>query len=82
MVVVSSVNGHGVNDGMRLAPFLRESGALRSASLVIGGRLSIHETCGPDQRARLRAAGFDFVFEHDELPAFRAVLTQLGTKAS
>ena len=62
LVVVSSVNGHGMADGVRLVGLLRRCAELRATPMVIGGKLGIR---GPDDQHadRLLAAGFDAVFE-------------------
>ena len=73
LVVVSSVNGHGYHDGMRLIRRLRRCPELAAVPVVIGGKLGI---AGPGRRSgreRLRAAGFDAVFEEGTgLVAFRS----------
>jgi len=61
-VVISSVNGHGYQDGMRAIAEIRETADLAGLTVVIGGKLG---TAGSDD-ARVRAlldAGFDRVFE-------------------
>ncbi|MBM7775488.1 hypothetical protein JOD54_005692 [Actinokineospora baliensis] len=47
---------------------------------MIGGKLGINGRIPDDQRMALLTAGFDHVFDHDEVPAFRALLTGLGTR--
>lgn len=61
-LVVSSVNGHGLRDGLRAIRRLRDDPATAHVPAVIGGKLGID---GPDDsRARqLLAAGFDAVLE-------------------
>lgn len=84
LVVVSSVNGHGYHDGMRLIRRLRGCSELAAVPVVIGGKLGI---AGPGRRSgreRLRAAGFDAVFEEGTgLVAFqsftRALTNSEGT---
>jgi methylaspartate mutase sigma subunit len=66
LVVVSTVNGHGYRDGLELIRRLRRRPELASLPVVIGGKLDIGgpaRATGRDGRARLRAAGFDAVFE-------------------
>jgi len=63
VVVISSVNGHGHQDGRRVAARLRACAELAATPLVIGGKLG---TSGLDDTERARAllaAGFDAVFE-------------------
>ena len=63
LVVISSLNGHGIQDGTRLIGAVRASPELVDLPVVIGGRLDV--TGGGDGRnaERLLAAGFDAVFE-------------------
>ncbi|HEU5265514.1 MAG TPA: cobalamin-dependent protein [Jatrophihabitans sp.] len=63
LVVVSTVNGHGYRDGIKLIRALRRRPELLSLPVVIGGKLGIAGPAGRDGRAQLRAAGFDAVFE-------------------
>jgi methylaspartate mutase sigma subunit len=73
MLVLSSVNGHGHQDGLRLIGKLRTEDRLRELPAVIGGKLGI--TGGEDggHATELVAAGFDSVFEDgaQEIAAFR-----------
>ena len=73
MLVLSSVNGHGHQDGLRLIEKLRKEDGLKALPAVIGGKLGI--TGGEDggHAAELVAAGFDSVFEDgaQEIAAFR-----------
>ncbi|KAA0939270.1 cobalamin B12-binding domain-containing protein [Streptomyces apricus] len=64
MVVVSSINGHGYTDGLRLAPRLRARPELAATPLVIGGKLDVVEDAAERDRqsAALLEAGFDAVF--------------------
>ena len=79
LVVVSSVNGHGYHDGMRVIRRFRAVPDLKRTPVVIGGKLGI---AGPGcdlSRGRLVAAGFDAVFEEEVagLTAFRSYVGQL-----
>ena len=65
LIVLSTVNGHGYEDGKRAIGALRGEDALRATPVVIGGKLGV---AGPLPRAQvdeLRAAGFDAVFGDD-----------------
>jgi methylaspartate mutase sigma subunit len=53
LVVVSSVNGHGWEDGIRAIEALRADGELPSVPAVIGGKLSIDGPQGERGPARL-----------------------------
>jgi methylaspartate mutase sigma subunit len=63
LVVVSTVNGHGIADGTRLIRRLRGHQELATVPVVIGGKLGISGPAGRERIAALRAAGFDAVFE-------------------
>jgi methylaspartate mutase sigma subunit len=65
LVVVSSVNGHGFFDGMRLIGKLRAKPGLATTAIVIGGKLGIAGPGGKRSRDQLKGAGFDDVFEED-----------------
>jgi methylaspartate mutase sigma subunit len=76
VVVLSSVNGHGYQDGVRVIGKLRA--ALPDVAVVIGGKLG---TAGPDpeRAAMLRAAGAAGVFEQggSEIAAFTDFVQRL-----
>lgn len=76
LVVISTVNGHGHTDGLRLAPRLRA--VLAGATLVIGGKLGVDGTNG--RESVLRAAGFDRVFGDGDIGAFRRYLAALPVR--
>jgi methylaspartate mutase sigma subunit len=65
LMVVSTVNGHGYHDGMRLIARLRACPDLAGLPVVIGGKLGITGPAGREARERLRSAGFTEVFEED-----------------
>jgi methylaspartate mutase sigma subunit len=63
LVVLSTVNGHGAQDGERVVRLLRSHEELACTPMVIGGKLG---TNGPGDGERARQmvlAGFDAVFE-------------------
>ncbi|MFD8970979.1 MULTISPECIES: cobalamin B12-binding domain-containing protein [unclassified Streptomyces] len=62
LVVISSVNGHGANDGRRVVRELRGHPETAAIPVVIGGKLGIGGAGGTDH-AGLLEAGFDAVFE-------------------
>jgi methylaspartate mutase sigma subunit len=68
LLVLSSVNGHGHADGVRVAHRLRAEPALVATPMVIGGKLGITATFGRPRVAELMAAGFDAVFPDDGDP--------------
>ena len=83
LVVVSSVNGHGLIDGMALIALIRACPELAGTPVVIGGKLGIAGPAGQQSRDRLRSAGFDAVFEDDSgMAAFRRFTERLTTRVS
>jgi methylaspartate mutase sigma subunit len=76
LVLVSSVNGHGFHDGLRVIGALR---ARVGTPVVIGGKLGTDGADGARTRAaQLVAAGYDAVFEDGTgMAAFRAFLARL-----
>jgi methylaspartate mutase sigma subunit len=80
LVVISSVNGHGRTDGMRVARLLRAYPELAATPLVIGGKLGTDGSRDPDHRRRLLAAGFDAVFDGGDITAFKAFVSKLASR--
>ncbi|MFG1780748.1 cobalamin B12-binding domain-containing protein [Micromonospora sp. NPDC049048] len=79
LIVVSSVNGHGCQDGLRLIPKLRAATGTGPAApdIIIGGKLGITGRVHIDRTNALLQAGFDAVFEGgtlDDLAAYVAAL--------
>lgn len=78
LVVLSTVNGHGYQDGLRVISALRACPSLAGLPIIIGGKLG---TSGVDEgrSALLLEAGFDGVFvdEPAGLRAFRAFVAAL-----
>ena len=63
LVVISSVNGHGYQDGLRLIEEFRSSPELVATPVVIGGKLGVAGSLADSAADRLMSAGFDAVFE-------------------
>ena len=82
LIVISSVNGHGVNDGLRLAPLVGGCRELVRTPLVIGGKLGIDGTGNVTARTALERAGFDRVYDEADLPAFGDYLAGLSAVAA
>jgi len=69
MVVISSVNGHGYQDGMRVIRRLRAADPLATTPVVVGGKLGVTGDEDSERVAELMAAGFDAVFDDGADPA-------------
>ncbi|WP_254644045.1 cobalamin B12-binding domain-containing protein [Streptomyces sp. BV286] len=65
LVVISTVNGHGYQDGMRVIRELRACEELDGIPVVIGGKLGVAGSGQSQQAAELAWAGFDAVFPDD-----------------
>lgn len=72
LIVVSSLNGHGCQDGIRLVGAIRRCPALLATPVVIGGKLDVDGGASP--AARLLAAGFDAVYGDGQMAAFRSLV--------
>ncbi|MFC9253559.1 cobalamin B12-binding domain-containing protein [Amycolatopsis thailandensis] len=80
LVVISSLNGHGCQDGVRLMDTFRAHSELVTTPVVIGGKLDV---VGGSNAARLLEAGFDAVFEDSGgLTPFRTFLRTLSVRTS
>lgn len=84
LVVISSVNGHGYQDGRRMVERLRSHPELRDVPMVIGGKLGIAGGESDRHIEDLLYAGFDAVFDdREDSPAlfrrFVSVLAEGGT---
>jgi methylaspartate mutase sigma subunit len=78
LVVISSLNGHGCQDGVRLMDAFRAQPALVTTPVVIGGKLDV---TGGSNAVRLLEAGFDAVFEDSGgLSPFRTFLRTLSVR--
>jgi methylaspartate mutase sigma subunit len=84
LLVISSVNGHGVHDGLRLIRGLRAVPGLAMLPVVIGGRLDA--TGGADRHTaeRLIAAGFDSVLADTAagITTFRSMVRRIASGAA
>jgi methylaspartate mutase sigma subunit len=63
LVVLSSVNGHGHQDGLRVVHRLRACPELAATPMVIGGKLAITDEHSAQRVGELMDAGFDAVFD-------------------
>jgi len=83
LVVVSTVNGHGFHDGLRVIGQVRDHPELAGIPMVIGGKLGIAGPGCDGSRAKLTSAGFDAVFDDGTgLTAFHTFVRQLATGVS
>jgi len=62
LVVISTVNGHGAQDGARVVRLLRDQQDLAGTPIVIGGKLGL-EGDSAAAAGDLLEAGFDAVFD-------------------
>lgn len=63
IVVLSSVNGHGYQDGLGAIGVLRSWPELKETPVVIGGKLGTSGDFSSEQLAELLTAGFDAVYD-------------------
>ena len=83
LIVISSVNGHGYNDGMRVIRLLRSQPELTNTPIVIGGKLGIGGADDVRYSSALLAAGFDAVFQDSVgIESFRSYARSLPGQAS
>ncbi|MFD8306830.1 cobalamin B12-binding domain-containing protein [Streptomyces sp. NPDC059690] len=75
-LVISTVNGHGHIDGLRLIRKIRQNPELAPMRVVIGGKLGIHGSRHGGFGAELVANGYDAAFEADA--EFNQFLDYLG----
>lgn len=80
LVVISTVNGHGFEDGLRLIQVLRNSADLAKIPVVIGGKLGIDDLKDNERVAKLLEAGFTAVFGAGDLERFRSYAASLVLK--
>lgn len=73
LLVLSTVNGHGHLDGLRLIRALRDDPELAALPVVIGGKLGVRGADDDHFGQRLLDAGFDAVFNDSEAPASRTL---------
>jgi methylaspartate mutase sigma subunit len=83
LIVLSSVNGHGVSDGLRVVRRLREQSELAATPIVIGGKLGITGADSSRHNQELLDAGFDEIFDEAAgIGPFRSFVTALGAGES
>lgn len=79
LLVLSSVNGHGCQDGLRAIAKLRAEPQLSQLPTVIGGKLGVNGGEGGQEAELLAGAGFDAVFPEGgrELEGFRSYVRSI-----
>ncbi|MFG2043630.1 cobalamin B12-binding domain-containing protein [Dactylosporangium sp. NPDC048998] len=83
LLVISSINGHGVHDGLRLIRALRAVPGLAALPAVIGGRLDATGGADRSTAERLIDAGFDSVFEDaGGITTFRSMVHRIAADAA
>ncbi|MEU5092039.1 cobalamin-dependent protein [Streptomyces sp. NPDC021356] len=82
LVVLSSVNGHGFDDGLQAIGAIRAEPGLRHLPVVIGGKLGTDGLRNAGSTRRLLDAGFDAVFDTGDLGAFELFLNRHRTAAA
>ncbi|RKT19359.1 methylaspartate mutase sigma subunit [Streptomyces sp. 1114.5] len=82
LIVLSSVNGHGAQDGLLAIERLRACPELADCPVIIGGKLGVRGADEGDRSAELLAAGFDAVFDDaGGVTAFRSFVGSLEKAA-
>ena len=83
LLVLSSVNGHGGQDALRVIARLRAHPDLATLPAVVGGQLGVADDDAA-QAAQLTAAGFDAVFPggYDKLASFCRFVGAIGLAAA
>jgi methylaspartate mutase sigma subunit len=81
LIVMSSVNGHGMRDGERAVEALRRAADLEQIPAIIGGKLGIAGLTDRTHVKQLLDAGFDAVFEDaDGIQPLDTFLTELADR--
>jgi methylaspartate mutase sigma subunit len=75
MIVISTVNGHGAQEGMDVITALRAEPALSDVPVLLGGKIDVSEARQRDDVGSLLAAGYDAVLIGDAaIPEFLRLL--------
>ncbi|SDL08790.1 cobalamin B12-binding domain-containing protein [Nonomuraea jiangxiensis] len=83
LVVISTVNGHGYREGLRVVPKLRARPELADVPIVIGGRLGVTGRREDGLAGELTAAGCDRVFDRgpEDIEEFRTLAAAVAWTA-
>lgn len=77
MIVISTVNGHGAQEGLDVIAALRAEPALAAVPVVLGGKIDVSEDRQRADVDGLRAAGYDEVLIGDQaVPRFLDLIGQ------
>lgn len=81
LLVLSSVNGHGYQDGLRVISALRAAPRGSGLPVVIGGQLGVSDEDDSSRARAMTAAGFDAVFTSgpSELVEFQRYLGSIAS---
>jgi len=80
MIVISTLNGHGAQEGLDVITALRAEPSLYRVPVCLGGKLGVSEVEQQGAIDDLIAAGYDAVLVGDgAVPAFRTLLDQVTT---
>jgi len=83
LLVVSTVNGHGAIDGMKMIETLKTASPVETMRVVIGGKLSTAVEEQQELRRTLLEAGYDGVFTGPSaLPHFERYMESCGLMPS
>jgi methylaspartate mutase sigma subunit len=83
LLVLSTVNGHGLLEAPEYIRRIRERVELMSLPVMLGGKLTVDGALADADARRLRKLGFDGVFTtHDSLRRFRRFLPAVGAAAA
>ncbi|MCX4744347.1 cobalamin B12-binding domain-containing protein [Kitasatospora sp. NBC_01287] len=83
LIVISTVNGHGLHEGQDLARAVRASAELRQVPLVIGGKIDTAGSGADTDFLPLFEAGFDAVLVGETaVPELLALLDRLPAAAA
>jgi methylaspartate mutase sigma subunit len=83
LLVLSTVNGHGLIEAPEYIRAIRKHAQLRGLAVVIGGKLRIDGAPTDADLLRLRRSGFDGVFTTaDAVPQFRRFLQDVDKAAA
>jgi methylaspartate mutase sigma subunit len=83
MIVISTVNGHGSQEGLDVMAALRAEPALTGVPVLLGGKIDVSEARQRESADDLLAAGYDAVLIGDEaVPRFLDLIGQPAMAAA